>query len=67
MLTHSHDFELFIPICEEVMKIHRDHSLHPKIPLYCIFILIYITQQNRGVNMDTCRSAVTLELVQGHL
>ena len=44
MLTHSHDFGLFIPICEEVKKIYRDHSLHPKIPLHCSIVLIYITQ-----------------------
>ena len=44
MLTHSHDFELFIPICEEVKIIFRDHSHHPRIPLYGIVIPIYITQ-----------------------
>ena len=45
MLTHGHDFELFIPICEEVRKIYRDHSHCPKLPSYHIIILIYITQQ----------------------
>ena len=30
MLTHSHNFELFIPICEEVKKIYRDHPHRPK-------------------------------------
>ena len=45
MLTHSHNYELFIPICEEVKKIYKDHSHHPKIPLYGIIIPIYITQQ----------------------
>ena len=44
MLTHSHDFVLFIPICEEVKKIYMNHSHHPKIPSYQIIILIYITQ-----------------------
>ena len=36
MLTHSHchDFVLLIPICEEVKKIYRDHSHHPKILLH---------------------------------
>ena len=43
MLTHSycHDFALSIPICEEVKKIYRDHSLHSS---YHIVIPIYITQ-----------------------
>ena len=45
MLTHSHNFKFFIPICEEVKKIYRDHLHHPKIPSYHIVILIYITQQ----------------------
>ena len=49
MLTHSHDFELFIPICEEVKKIYRDHSHHPKIPSYYIVIPIYITQHFRSL------------------
>ena len=44
MLTHGHDFELSIPVCEEVKKIYRDHSHHPKIPSYCIVIAIYVTQ-----------------------
>ena len=26
MLKHGHMIELFIPICEEVKKIYRDHS-----------------------------------------
>ena len=34
MLTHGHDFELFIPICKEVRKIYRDHSHRPKMPSY---------------------------------
>ena len=46
MLAHSHCFELFIPICEEVEKIYRDHSHCPRIPLQCIAIPIYITQHN---------------------
>ena len=45
MLTHIHDFELFIPMCEEVKKIYRGHSHHPKTPLYHIIRPIYITQQ----------------------
>ena len=49
MLTHSHDFELFIPICKEVKKIYRDHSYHPKIPLYCIIIPIYITKHLHSI------------------
>ena len=44
MVTHSHDFDFSIPICEEVKKIYMDHSHHPKIPSYHIVILIYITQ-----------------------
>ena len=44
MLTHSQVIELFIPICEEVKKIYRDHSHCPKLPLHCIALLIYITQ-----------------------
>ena len=44
MLTHGHDFELSIPVCEEVKKIYRDHSHHPKIPSYYIVIPIYVTQ-----------------------
>ena len=55
MLTHSHDFELLIPICEEVKEIYRDHSHHPKIPLYHIIIPIYITQQYiYGMTIDMC-------------
>ena len=46
MLTHSHAIELFILICEEVKKIYRDHSCHPKLPLHCITILIYISQHS---------------------
>ena len=46
MLTHGHDTEFFIPICEEVKKIYRDHSHHPKISWYCIIIPIYVTQYN---------------------
>ena len=44
MLTHSHDFKLFIPICKEVKKIYRDHSHHPKISSYHIIIPIYFTK-----------------------
>ena len=47
MPTHSHMIELFIPICEEVKKIYRDHSHHPKVPLHCITIPIYITQHEK--------------------
>ena len=38
---YCHDFTLLIPICEEVEKIYRDHSLHSS---YHIVIPIYITQ-----------------------
>ena len=44
MLTHGHMIELFIPIYQEVKKIYRDHSYHPKLPLHSIAIPIYITQ-----------------------
>ena len=44
MLTHGHDFEPSIPICEEVKKIYRDHSYCPNIPSYHTIIPFYFTQ-----------------------
>ena len=50
MLKHSHtqvqNLDLCILICEEVKKIYRDHSYHPKIPSHRIVIPIYITQHD---------------------
>ena len=48
MLTHSysHDFVLSIPIYEEVKKICRDHTYHPKLNSHCIAVPIYIIQHD---------------------
>ena len=44
MMTIIHAIELFTQICEEVKKIYRDHSYHPKFPSHSIVVPIYVTQ-----------------------